>query len=122
MAKPDLELKAGDRRPFWRVEMTDSLGNLVDLNASDVSSVTFSMVTKQGREVVIDDQAVTIIQSGNGGSASNRGVAEYHWAEGETDDPGTYYGDFKVTYDDGTFESYPNNTSLELEIHPAIGD
>lgn len=117
-----LGIKAGDRRPYFRATLKDHDGNAIDLNASDIASVTFNFIAVDATDATVDDGTTNIVQSGSGSEATDKGVVEYQWASSDTDTVGRYKADFKITYDDGTWESYPSDDYEYIEIIPAIGD
>lgn len=49
------------------------------------------------------------------------GVIQYDWAVGDTDVPGTYYIEFKVTYNNGAVETFPNNSNATIVVYPSLG-
>lgn len=71
-------------------------------------TVTFSMHTELGAEVIEDAEAEVV-------GDPLEGRVAYHWAEGDTDTPGTFFGRFVVTSSDGRF-SAPNEDAITVHI------
>jgi hypothetical protein len=75
------EMKRGDRRPYYRVQLlvTDPLdpdGPMIPMDLTDATSVRFLMKTSVG-SLVVDDLG-TFIDRVNG-------IVQYAWGAGDTD-------------------------------------
>jgi len=47
---------------------------------------------------------------------NDAGRVRYAWQTGDTDTPGTFQGEFEVTYSTGEIETFPNDGFLAIEI------
>ena len=99
-------LKEGDTSPAFKGTLKDGAGVVVDVTGS---TVVFSMVNEAGGEPVIDEAAATILD-GQGG------VVAYAWQAGDTDRPGIYLAEFKVTFADLTVATFPNDGYRRIKI------
>lgn len=57
----------------------------------------------------IINRAATITDAANG-------KVSYLFAAGETSTVGTFVGEFKVTYSDGSVETFPNSGFIDIKI------
>lgn len=48
------------------------------------------------------------------------GRVEYRWADGDTSEPGTYWVEWIVTWNDGTPETFPTKVQDILSIWPSL--
>lgn len=83
-----IQLKKNDRLPLARAELTDANGAALDLTGA---TVTFKMRRWGTETLKIASASATVIDAPGG-------VVQYSWAAGDTDTPGTYDGEFVVTY------------------------
>jgi len=63
-----------------------------------------------------DDDTVKISRGTGNIVDETKKLVEYEWQAADTDTSGTFYGEFEVTYSDGSIETYPNNTCLQIKI------
>ena len=89
-------IKQNDRRPVANAVIKHGT-TIVDLTLA--TSVTFKM-TLQGRMTPTVDGAGVV-------TAPTLGAVEYEWAAGDTDNPGTYFAEWEVLWNDGTTETFP---------------
>jgi hypothetical protein len=108
--------KQNDQRPYFRVILRDNDGVKIDLNAADVSSVVFTMRAENQTTPVVDEQPVTILQTGTGGTAVDMGLCEYRWAPGDLATPGEYLAEFTVTYTGGEQYTLPNKDYNHIRV------
>lgn len=101
-------IKQSDTSPSLQVTFQDAEGNPVNIVGA---SIDFYMESLDG--ILVVDAPMTIV-NGQGG------IAKYDWQIGDTDSPGTYYAEFKVTYGDGSVETFPNNTNSTIIIYPSL--
>lgn len=100
-------IKRGDTSPGLRYAL---LPESVDLNGAQVQ---FQMKLRRG-DTVIDNPASV--------ESVNPPVVEYAWQEGETEDAGFYSAEFRVTYGDGTVETFPNVGFITVSINEDVPD
>lgn len=102
------DIKRGDTGPALSRILRDGQGIAVNLVGA---SVTFSMGLR-GAAAIVDKAEATI------GPANGQVV--YAWQTGDTDRAGSYFGEFRVTYADGTIETFPNDSSMVILIHQGL--
>jgi hypothetical protein len=68
-------------------------------------------------DIVSDDTTGNVVVD-----TASSGDVSYEWQSGDTDAIGTYYGEFVVTYSDGTVETFPKNGSYDIHIQEDIDD
>lgn len=112
----DFHIRAGDTSPAVAATLSVESGDPIDLTGvSDAGEVRFQMapVGRTGREVTVDAPA-TVVDAATG-------AVEYNWQPGDIASSGTYYAVFRVTYPDGTVESFPNDDGgFEVAITEAV--
>lgn len=96
-------IKAGDRLPAIAVTITDADGNRVDLTGA---SARFRMRPKGTDGSPTVDAVATITQDDE--DATTWGEIVYPWADGDTDDPGRYDGEWEITFASGKQLTAPN--------------
>lgn len=75
------------------------------------ASVIFNMKDETGRvlvsntAIVVDDEA---------------GIVRYDWNTGDTSIDGPCYGEFQVTYEDDSIETFPNDGYIKIKVTPEI--
>ena len=105
----DWTTKKNDLLPILSVTLQDANG-AVDL--SGANSINFKMIIKgdMGAAPKVDAAAVA-----DPDQVTNKGRVTYTWAAGDTDTPGTYYGEFEALY--GTKPlTFPNDTYYIIDI------
>lgn len=105
----DWTTKKDDLLPILSVVLEDANGP-VDL--SGANSINFKMILKDvlGQAPKVDAAAVP-----DPDQVTNKGKITYTWVDGDTDAPGTYYGEFEALY--GTKPlTFPNNTYYIIGI------
>ncbi len=102
-----VKIKRGDRRPGVTITCTDA-GAPVDLTlASELRLIGVLDGTK------IIDRAVV-------GSVDGKVVID-KWEVSDTEDPGILQLEVEAIWSDGTPQTFPGNTYLEVEIIPDLG-
>lgn len=99
-------IKSGDTGPAINATLKDSDGDVIDLSGA---SVRFHMSRQKGRTATVNYTASVV------GTAS-LGKVSYSWRAGDTATPGTYFGEFEVTFASLVVESFPNFEDLEIII------
>lgn len=94
------DMKRGDTSPAlrWAIETA------VDLTGA---SVLFQMRVRRGATVTNATAQIASISPP---------VLRYNWVSADTATPGTYEGEFRVTYADGTTETFPNRGFITIRI------
>lgn len=95
-------MKSGDTKPM-RARLTYSDGSPVDLTGATVS---FYMGT------TLVDRPATVVDATDG-------VVEYPWGAGETNTPGQYPAEFKVTVA-GASQRVPSKGTIIVKIDQAV--
>jgi len=102
---PQFFMKQNDTSPDLQVTLKDGDNNAVDVTGA---TIVFSM-SDIGGVVKVSEQSVTSVTEASG-------IVKYTWASGDTDTPGTYKGEFEVTFVSGAIQTYPNSSAEKLEI------
>jgi len=97
-------IKQNDTGPVLRATLTDSDGNAVNITGA---SVQFHMEDLNGNLKV--DAACVIVDG-------TSGIVDYEWVAADTEDSGTFYVEWEVTYADGTIETFPNRGHRSVVI------
>jgi len=95
-------IKRGDTSPALRFALLPESVSLAG------ASVRFQMRPRGGPTVI--DRPADIL------TAFEPAVVTHLWAPGETDAPGRFEAEFRVTYTDGTVETFPNLGFIEVFI------
>lgn len=109
MASVDFTVKQNDTRPAIQAVISAAPTDVI-------SSVTFTMADKTGTRKV-NAASGTIV---NQPSSTAQAQVKYQWQVGDTDTVGTYYAEFRCTFNDGRIETYPNNKTLVVEVTKAL--
>jgi hypothetical protein len=109
-------LKQHDTGPALEVRFVDEHGDPVELDPA-TDTVTFHMETGEG-ETLSPANAATI-------ESGPEGVVRYEWGASDTADTGTFFAEFRVTFNDGQSdertETFPNSGYITVEISEEIG-
>jgi len=84
-------IKQNDTKPVIRVKLLDSAGNVA------------TGTTK------VDKQTCTI-------NTAVLGDVQYAWSAANTNTADRYEGEFQVTYSDGSIQTFPNNTYIDITV------
>lgn len=106
----DFEMKQHDTLPEIAGTCADSEGNIPNLAGA---SVRFIMTNKADGVKVIDRPAVIVDVP--------TAEVKFSWQPGDTDTPGTYKGEYEVTYSGGGVETFPNDRYINIKIFPDLG-
>lgn len=98
-------IKQGDDNPPLRITCEDENGLPVPLTGA--SGVAFRLLAAREDVVLFEDAAVI--------TDSDAGEVQYNWAEGDTDEPGTYRAVFRVAFPDGPM-TFPTRGHLWVLI------
>lgn len=103
-------LKQADGQPPLSVVIVDLIGRPVDLSfATSVDfrmALTLDRVERFSRPALVDDVI--------GGAVS------YVWQPGDMSLPGVFYGEFAVTWVDGSVQTYPQTGYLVVVVEPKV--
>lgn len=109
MADPEFHIKQGDSQPVLQATLQDDDGTVVDL--TNVSSVAFRLRERSGTTLVVNGTADVV------GPATG-GVVKYEWeADDLADAQGLHYGEFLLTYSDGTVLTVPNGEDDWIKVY-----
>lgn len=100
-------IKQNDSSPSLRVALKDGDGTAIDLLGA---SVKFYLVPV-GETTPIVNATASILANG---------IVQYDWDNGDTSTPGTYKGEFEVTYAGGDVETFPNSDYISVIIKPEL--
>ena len=103
-------IKRGDTSPAIESVLRNSTGTPVDLTDASVRLV---METRLG-ESLIDEPASN--------QDPTEGVVVYEWRPGDTAYPGRHRAEWRVTFDDGTVETFPNSEFLYIFIQDSVSE
>jgi hypothetical protein len=95
-------IKRGDTSPALRFALLPASITL------DGAEVRFQM-RPRGQPMTLDRRAEIV-------SITDPAVVLHRWAPGETDSAGQYQAEFRVTYLDGTVETFPNLGFIDVFI------
>jgi hypothetical protein len=100
------EIKRNDRRPYFRVQLTEN-GDPADLS----TAVAARLIMKSGTTVKINKQPMTFIDKPTG-------IVQYAWADGDTDTTGTYNVEVEVDWGGAPaeFQTFPSAGYFTVDI------
>ena len=108
----DFTLKRGDTSPALIATLKDRDGQPVNLTSATVlfvmratDSISGSTPRIQGAMQVATDQV------------ANRGQVTYQWSAGDTDLPGSFAGEFVVTWPTGREQTFPTTGFVTVQIN-----
>ncbi len=108
---PVVHLKQGDTGPPLKVRFADENGNPVELDTS-TDAMTFHIEDENGQSLTTASSAS--IENGP------EGVVSYEWGASDTDETGTFFAEFRVTFNenqsDERIETFPNTGYITVEI------
>lgn len=110
MAQPNFYIKKGDTSPAIEATLRDGGGAPANIAGA---IVVFSMKNERTGALKVNRQAASIVSAPGG-------VVRYEWAEGDTDTSGRYLGEFEVTYDGGSIETFPNRGYLHVRVFDEV--
>ena len=95
-------IKRGDTSPALRFELLPANVSLAG------AAVQFQMRPRSSATVIDREAAIE--------SVFQPTVVEHAWQPGDTDTPGRFEAEFRVTYMDGTVETFPNLGFIEVFV------
>jgi hypothetical protein len=113
------KIKKNDTFPPLKIQVKqrDYLGSETGINLSALTSVTFSMIGECNVNKIYEESASTI--------CSEDGVIQYDWNTTDTDESGTFYGEFKLFfsgYTKPTIFCIPSLGGIKIEISDNLND
>lgn len=110
-------VKENDTRPtrFTLLDRVDTADPQI-VSLVDADSLVFIMrhARGPGRPLKVDRQPITVLDAADG-------LVQYEWDASDTDDPGAYFAEIEVTWDDGTVSTFPTNGYIYVEIQGDLG-
>ena len=106
-----INIKQDDTQPAMKVRLKDSAGNPANLTGASVQAA----IQHYSKPVI------KFLRSAYVADAST-GEVWLIWQPEETQVTGLYRVEFRVTYQDGTQETFPNSGYLLVNILERIGD
>jgi len=97
-------IKQNDTSPAFQASLKDANGASVNLTGA---TVAFRMLASDNTLKVNYQMSVTDASAGS---------VTYNWQSGDTNTVGNYTCDIKVTYSDGSLETFPNNEYLTVTV------
>jgi hypothetical protein len=109
VAEQHFYVKQRDTRPKLRATLKDGSGAVVDVTGA---TVRYSMRHAATGSLKVNRQTAVLV-------TPTGGLVEYAWsgANGDTDTPGDYTGEFEVTFSDLTVQTFPNARHNRLVVH-----
>jgi hypothetical protein len=101
----DLYFKVGDTLPAVEATLRGNDGEPVNL--AGITSVEFRLFTTAFVEVLVGTASVITAASG---------IVRYTWAEDDLDTPGEFLADWRVTYGDGSVETFQNDGYIRIRV------
>ena len=104
-------LKQGDLRPLFVVVLKDNIGESGEaaVNLTTASTALFNMREAGGG-------AVKISLGGCAITSAAAGEVTYTWGTTDTNTVGEYEAEVQITWGDGKFETFPNDSYFEVSI------
>ncbi len=103
-------IKRNDTGPALRIKIKDKgyLGQVQDFDLSTATGATFTMTDSCGNPKVYNQPAQITSYSG--------GSIQYNWQVGDTDEKGTFSGEFEISFSGGTKLTVPPLGTIKIEI------
>ncbi|MFC6717903.1 hypothetical protein ACFQGT_09710 [Natrialbaceae archaeon GCM10025810] len=102
-------IKQGDTSPALEATLRDGSGLPIDLTDATVEL----RVRDEHGEVHINSSAFV--------EPEEDGVVVYEWKPEDTARPGIFRGEWHVTFEDGSVETFPNSGYLSIYVVDGIG-
>ena len=105
-----INLKQNDTGPPIKASLRDDLGNPLDLRGN--TKVVFILKNARTGAVAVYGYATV--------TRALYGRVRYDWGAGDLATPGTYKGEFEITYGNGRIETCPSHTWIDLTVMPEL--
>lgn len=106
-----LTMKRGDTRPILIVALTDAEDTPVDVTGA---TLRFLMREQAAPATVVLNTTATTPNAASG-------ILHYVWVAGDTATIGRFYGEFEVTFADGTVLTAPTDDYLRIIVKDDLG-
>jgi hypothetical protein len=100
MANYRFEMSKDDTSPILEVTCKTKAGVVVPVTGA--SNILFEVLTQDKATTKVSNNTNTSIVDGAGG------IIDYTWQVGDTDTVGVFLARFRVTFSDGSIETFPN--------------
>lgn len=107
MPQPPTYLKRGDTLPTFSAILREANGDAVDLQIGDTAAL-YMRETATSRALKINGGGMTIVSAGAPLGDPDRGRVTYDWLPADTDTPGHYDLEVRVTRA-GADRTFPSN-------------
>ena len=102
-------IKKGDTLPLLSVVLTDGAGNELDVSGAD--SVSFRMRDMEAQQGVYKASgAADLVTDGTDGAVS------FGFSAANTNEVGTFYGEFVIDWGSGDIQTVPNDNFLTIIV------
>jgi|AntRauMFilla1563_2_1112583.scaffolds.fasta_scaffold14203_4 hypothetical protein len=108
--KNEFIIKRNDTLPALQLNLIDRgcLGGKEPFNLSGITGVTFTMTRECGDYKIFAKDAQVVSYS--------CGTIQYNWSSEDTNEGGTFKGEFQLLYSDGNKLSVPQNGFIDIMI------
>lgn len=105
------EIKRNDRRPYFRVQLTEN-GNPANLASADTARI----IMKSGNQVKINRAVMTFIDKPSG-------VVQYAWGATDTDTSGDFNVEVEIDWGGSPVElqTFPSTGYFAVKINDDLG-
>lgn len=109
-SKYDFSIKRNDTLPSLRIGVTNKgcLGQNKDFDMTGATGVTFTMVDSTGSYKIAKKDGTIVSSSG--------GTIQYDWASEDTDEAGSFKGEFQINYSNGGRLTIPQQGFITIHI------
>lgn len=112
----EFSIRAGDRNPVLVATIRNEDGTPVDL--TNASAAVLRMRRRDAETLAISAGMMTFV------TPRTSGKVQYAWGATDTgvDDIGSYWADVRITWNDGTTQSFPTPDLLSIDIVPDLAN
>lgn len=105
------EIKRNDRRPYFRVQLTEN-GDPADLT----TAVAARFLMKSGSTLKVNRAAMVFVDKPTG-------IVEYHWADGDLDTTGSYTAEVEIDWggSPAEFQTFPSTGYFAITVNDDLG-
>lgn len=120
MPQPPTRLKRGDTLPIFDAILRDAMGDPIDLQAGDTVAL-FMRQAGPPRAAKISGAACIIVAPGALPDDPDRGRITYAWVPADTDTPGKFELEVRLTLAGGGVETFPNAGAHPVDVVQEMG-